>query len=81
MGRREVRTEEREPTTVRYVRPKASAWGNAPLQPTPVASRLEIVGGPHIAGNSMKALERYARSLRHEPRAEVLEVAEYPPKS
>uniref|UniRef100_A0A803QN35 Uncharacterized protein n=1 Tax=Cannabis sativa TaxID=3483 RepID=A0A803QN35_CANSA len=40
-----------------------------------------MIGGPHLARNSRKALERYARALRHEPRAKVLEVAECPPKS
>uniref|UniRef100_A0A803PTI0 Uncharacterized protein n=1 Tax=Cannabis sativa TaxID=3483 RepID=A0A803PTI0_CANSA len=61
---------------------RAPAGGNAPFQPTLVVGRLEIViGGPHLVGNSRKALERYARPLRHDPKAKVLEVAERPPKS
>uniref|UniRef100_A0A803PZE6 Uncharacterized protein n=1 Tax=Cannabis sativa TaxID=3483 RepID=A0A803PZE6_CANSA len=41
-----------------YVRLEAPIGGNAPLQLAPIVGRLEIViAGPHLAGNSRKALE------------------------
>ena len=41
----------------------------------PVAGTLlTICGGPHLAGEGNKALERYARTLRHEQDAELMAV-------
>uniref|UniRef100_A0A803NTQ8 Uncharacterized protein n=1 Tax=Cannabis sativa TaxID=3483 RepID=A0A803NTQ8_CANSA len=40
-----------------------------------------IVRGPHLIGNLRKALEKYARSMRHEPCVNMLEVEERPPKT
>ena len=56
-----------------------------PLQPEPVDFTLDtICGGPHLAGDSNKARERYARTLRHELEAastsEVMTVEERPSK-
>ena len=51
-----------------------------PLQPAPVASRLDMIcGRPHLADESRKALVRYAQILRHEPVNEVLAVEESTP--
>ncbi|XP_060973885.1 uncharacterized protein LOC133039098 [Cannabis sativa] len=51
------------------------------LLPPPVAGRLDIIsGGPHLAGNSGKSREKYARSLRHELGNDVLAVQERAPK-
>uniref|UniRef100_A0A803NVQ8 CCHC-type domain-containing protein n=1 Tax=Cannabis sativa TaxID=3483 RepID=A0A803NVQ8_CANSA len=39
-----------------------------------------IIGGPYIVGNTSKALDRYARTFRHEQRNEVLAVEKRDPK-
>ena len=41
---------------------------------------LTICGGPHLAGDSGKARERYARTLRHDQDIEMLNVEEQTPK-
>ncbi|XP_060968457.1 uncharacterized protein LOC133036008 [Cannabis sativa] len=52
------------------------ANNNQDLLPPPVDGHLQIIiGDPHIAGNSGKARERYARTLQHE-QEEVILVAE-----
>ncbi|XP_062104212.1 uncharacterized protein LOC133815381 [Humulus lupulus] len=53
-----------------------------PLQPAPVAGRLDMIcGGPHLAGESRKALESYAQTIFHEPGDEVLVIEERTPKT
>ncbi|XP_062100634.1 uncharacterized protein LOC133806560 [Humulus lupulus] len=52
-----------------------------PLLPALVAGQLDMVcGGPHLAGDSRKALERYTQTLRHEPGEDVLAIKERTPK-
>uniref|UniRef100_A0A803QH68 Uncharacterized protein n=1 Tax=Cannabis sativa TaxID=3483 RepID=A0A803QH68_CANSA len=50
---------------------------NGDPMPPPVASHLEaIISRPHIVGETKKARERYARTLRHEPKSDILTVKE-----
>ena len=52
-----------------------------PLQPAPVAGTLlTIYGGPHLPGDSGKARERYARTLRHDQDIEMMSVEDRAPK-
>ena len=52
-----------------------------PLQPAPVAGTLlTICGGPHLARDSGKARERYARTLRHDQNIEMMSVEDRAPK-
>uniref|UniRef100_A0A803QHM9 Uncharacterized protein n=1 Tax=Cannabis sativa TaxID=3483 RepID=A0A803QHM9_CANSA len=43
--------------------------------PPHVAGHLGVfIGGPHIAGKTSKARERYAWTLRHEPKSDILSI-------
>ncbi|XP_060960680.1 uncharacterized protein LOC133031241 [Cannabis sativa] len=51
------------------------------LLPPPVDEHLQvIIGGPHIAGDSGKARERYVQTLQHKPMEVVLAIEERKPK-
>ncbi|KAM6587386.1 hypothetical protein CsatA_009991 [Cannabis sativa] len=54
---------------------------NQDLLPPPVDGHLQvIIGGPHIAEDSRKARERYARTVQHEQEDVVLAIEERKPK-
>ncbi|XP_062075460.1 uncharacterized protein LOC133779522 [Humulus lupulus] len=54
---------------------------NQPLLQPPAVDRLDMIcSGPHLANNSGKARERYARSLKHGQEEVVLAVQERTPK-
>ncbi|XP_060967481.1 uncharacterized protein LOC133035576 [Cannabis sativa] len=54
---------------------------NHDLLPPPIDGRLQvIIGGPHIAGDTGKARERYARIAQYEQEEVILVVEERKPK-
>ncbi|KAM6559184.1 hypothetical protein CsatA_028423 [Cannabis sativa] len=67
----------------KYVKADQNQRGdnNQDLLPPPVDGHLQvIIGGPHIAGDSGKAREKYARTVQHEQKEVVLAVEERKPK-
>ncbi|XP_060963703.1 uncharacterized protein LOC133033115 [Cannabis sativa] len=71
------------PHVQKYVKADQNQKGdnNKDLLPPPVDGHLQvIIRGPHIAGDSGKARERYARTVQHEQEEVVLAVEERKPK-
>ncbi|KAM6543122.1 hypothetical protein CsatB_007569 [Cannabis sativa] len=83
----EVLIRKNNPHVQKYVKADQNQWtaqadnNKDLLLPPPVNRHLQvIIGGLHIAGDSGKAWERYARTLLQKPKEVVLVVEERNPK-